>query len=444
MKTFLSFILSFVFMASFAGPLFAGALDELAGQSGNRHYRMQHQKPVNVAPAAPMPRESVESKKKHSEWLIMVYVAGVNNLGLFHEAENNLDEMEKGLSAGQDNVRFVVEYASMSGDNGVSFGNGTSTLLVVPDKTVGIKSQVIRTSPGADTGNVNTLSRFIHSVKQRFTADHTMLIIWNHGGGLKGIASDDLHGSGMSLKNLSSALKSLVSAYGKFDIIATDACLMQMLSIAYEFKDYADIIIGSQQPIPGPGYKYDSIAETLSASGGHSAEDVARIVVEQYERKYFSYPVDSKYGYAYPQLSAIRTKYLPDLKNSIDSWAYLMASDRNLMQKFNNSSFVNDKEGIYFMYHLKYSRDLVRMIEIINENGNPNDSVRVAGNDIRNFVENKLIIKNFSLSGREHGVSVYLPFLKYDASLYEPLQFAKDSYWGTFVRNVVQNKIDSW
>ena len=69
MKSFLFFIFSFIFMASFAGPLFAGALDELAGQSGNRHHRMQHQKPVNVAPAAPMPSESKENQARGA-WLV--------------------------------------------------------------------------------------------------------------------------------------------------------------------------------------------------------------------------------------------------------------------------------------------------------------------------------------------------------------------------------------
>ena len=89
----------------------------------------------------------------------------------------------------------------------------------------------------------------------RFPAKKTMLVIWGHGAGYRGIAYDDVSNNHISVPQLGSALANITKTTGrKLDIFATDASFMQMASVAYEIKDYAKVIVGSEESIPAQGY----------------------------------------------------------------------------------------------------------------------------------------------------------------------------------------------
>lgn len=91
--------------------------------------------------------------------------------------------------------------------------------------------------------NPTTLRDFINYGMDNYPAENTILIISDHGGGWKGLCSDTINGDGdwMSLLELSSALSGhklfLVWFYGP---------LMATAEVAYQIRDRAEYMIGSQ------------------------------------------------------------------------------------------------------------------------------------------------------------------------------------------------------
>lgn len=432
MKRIISFVFSAALLIASYGTANAGALSELAANSGG---------------AKPNPVPAVSGQKTVSsiiapgaEWLVMVYIAGMNNLGLYGEAFNNLNQMEKGLfDAGTESssVRIIVEYGEMSAnDQGQStISDYLRTLLVMPDNDNNkIGSKVMRVSRMADTGDVKTLEKFVRSVKPRFPSKKTALIIWNHGGGIVGIASDDIYGSMMNLKNLSATLKNLTDQFGKFDILATDACLMQMSSIAYEFKDYAKVIIGSEQPIPGAGYPYYGLVRVLAAHGSQlDAKAFGKMLVDGYGQQYRSM--------GNVTLSAVDTSKLPGFVNLLNKWAGLMMDDAD---SFKIISKANVLKEVARMDSLDSSRDLIHMIHIINKQKGVSENIKDAGRALENYITNNLLVASYASEVNENfGMAIYLPDLEYEMKPYEALKFSTDSKWRLFVRKVLQSRLDN-
>lgn len=450
MKKIISFVFAAMIAAASVGTADAINLSELAAKSGKTIQQQTKAAPsVSQAVSVSAPAGTnmqTASKAQPTEWLVMVYIAGMNNLGLIGAANLNVNDMERGLFMAQQqasaeqvesNVRFVVEYGELSSNStgSVAIPDGMKTLLVVPDNNQNvINSRVLGVSKGADTGNVKTLESFVRRMVQRFPARKKALIIWNHGGGIGGIASDDIYGSMMNLKNLSATLKGLVKRYGKFDVLATDACLMQMASIAYEFKDYASVVIGSEQPIPGGGYPYLGVAGMLGLQG------------DQMDARAFGEMLVMGYGKAYSStgdttLSAIDTSKFPEFANKLNRWAGLIMSDS---KSFGIISKANVLKNVARMTQLDCSRDLLHMITVINQQEGVSQSIKEAGNDLAKYVSSSLIIANYAYDTVQNfGLAIYLPDLVYEANPYETLRFSSDTNWSQLVRKILQSRLDN-
>jgi len=438
MKKILSIAFTAAFMLSVSGSVYAGAISDLAGQAGmNIPAQVKTARPAVASPVKPADNKAADSVKK-AEWLVMVYIAGVNNLGLFGAASLNVNQMEQGLAdAGKNSdVKMVVEYGELSTDGlgTVILPDSTKTLLVQPDTDRDqINSKIIATSRNTDTGDVKSLENFVRRVMPRFPAKKTALIIWNHGGGIVGIASDDIHGSMMNLKNLSATLRNLTARFGKFDVLATDACLMQMASVAYEFKDYAKVVVGSEQPIPGAGYPYQGLTNILASSGSRiDATAFGELIVEGYGVQYNGQPNTT--------LSAIDTAKLAGFRDRLNTWTGLMLSDQN---SFNIIAKANVLKEVTRMAQLDCSRDLVHMIDVINKQEGVSQAIKEAGKNLKNYIERSLIIKSYADDRDNHGLAIYLPDLTYEANPYESLKFSAESNWSTFVKAVLQSRLDN-
>jgi hypothetical protein len=68
----------------------------------------------------------------------------------------------------------------------------------------------------------------------------------------------------------------------KVDIINTDACLMQMLEVAYEWRDATDYLVGSEETVPGEGNDYAAVLSDLSNNAGMTTRQCAIMLVDDY------------------------------------------------------------------------------------------------------------------------------------------------------------------
>ena len=141
-------------------------------------------------------------------------------------------------------------------------------------------------------GDQSTLTHFLNWVFRNFPADYYGLILWNHGGGwqprsreragifwlpskglrlcgkarpIRGICWDETdNGDFLTTKEMANAIAG--STRGFVEVVGFDACLMQMLEVAYEAKDVAKYMVGSEEVIGGIGWAYHVILSQISRS----------------------------------------------------------------------------------------------------------------------------------------------------------------------------------
>jgi Clostripain family len=207
-------------------------------------------------------------KKK---WLFLVYMNADNDLET--QGLKSLNEYEASLD---DDIEMLVLVDRSEGYDS-SEDNWTGTRLYRIKKDSGgmnynLKSERIACSPlglsdsGDDRelnlGLSSVLSSFVSFGKTNYPSDYTSLIIWGHGSGWKSDSAtnsgrenyrafsfDDTDNDFLHTAELSSALQS-----NKIDLIGFDTCSSALVEVAYQLRDCASWMVGSEDLIPADGW----------------------------------------------------------------------------------------------------------------------------------------------------------------------------------------------
>ena len=204
---------------------------------------------------------------------VMVYMAADNNLE--PAALQDINEMETvGSSA---DVNIVVEVDTMTLP--VAGSVSTKRLRVQQDA-----DPANVTSPALqDLGETNTATRvgitaFVAWAVANFPADRYVLILWDHGGGWDGYATDETSGASLlTTEDLSQTLQDIQTQTGirRLDMLGFDACLMATLEVAHELAPFARYFVASEELVPGQGLPYGDILGPLVADPNMSMRDFA-------------------------------------------------------------------------------------------------------------------------------------------------------------------------
>src|SRR5438552_3603438 len=90
----------------------------------------------------------------------------------------------------------------------------------------------------------------------------------------RGIAYDDRSGDCLDNQELKRVLGTAHQLLGrKVDVVGMDACLMTMLEVAYQIRDHAQVLVGSEEVEPGAGWPYDAVLRDLSARPAMTGRD---------------------------------------------------------------------------------------------------------------------------------------------------------------------------
>jgi len=179
-------------------------------------------------------------------------------------------------------------------------------------------------------------------MKNNFPANHYMLVLSNHGGGVrrlvdmesllfgepfKGIFYDDSQSSYLTIPMVGQAISQCKAILGKnLDCLGCDACLMQMAEVCYEVKDCVDFSVASQEVESFYGWPYSKFLIPLLSAPTTSASVLAQSIVQNYDKYYKPIPSEKYYT-----LSAVRENCMADLKNNIDQ----VVAAVNVCKKFN-------------------------------------------------------------------------------------------------------------
>jgi hypothetical protein len=214
-------------------------------------------------------------------------------------AANNLEEFS-GLNINQmetvgstDAVNIVVQVKKFANryDPNFTDWNDTATrrFLIQKDGDKGrITSPVLLEKEGVDAGKAETLQEFIQWGIRSFPAERYCLVVWNHGAGWRsvktpgatsrGVSYDDQTGNNINTIELPAAID--MGGGRKWDLLAWDSSLMQITEVAYEVRDKAALIVGSEESPPGEGYPYDHFLPRLTAKPDMTARALAFVIAD--------------------------------------------------------------------------------------------------------------------------------------------------------------------
>jgi hypothetical protein len=308
---------------------------------------------------------------QRSKWTVLVYLNAANDL--YQYSDVNVNQME--TVADNPQVRFVVQWKQSQSAFPNSSFTGTRRYLLQSDNTASVRSNLIQDmGNGVDMGDPNTLKDFIAWGKRLFPSDHTVLIVWNHGSGWsrsadgRAVSYDDELNTVIQTWQLPAAL-----AGNHFDIIGWDASLMQMAEVAYEVKDFADFVAGSEESPPGEGYPYQRVFKPFRDNPDASVRDLSKGFVDGMinEPNYASRKITQ---------SVIETAKLPALATAMSTLTEQMVANRTAITAAVQA--VRTQAQSFSPSTTRYFRDLRDVVQRLRDSGSMPGSVLSALNTV--------------------------------------------------------------
>jgi hypothetical protein len=273
-------------------------------------------------------------------------------------------------------------------------------------------------------GDPQTLVNFVSWAANNYPAKKYLLVIWNHGGGFKslvytkGIAQDDTSGKDIiTMSELEYALSAINTQIGNIDIVGMDACLMGMTEVAYQIKDYADILIASEESVPFNGWPYDTILEELTGNPLMLPGQLSADIVDKY---IYSYPYNNV------TQSAIDLSYMDTLASQLSNLALAIMSDTLTpkdvyVDAAYSSQYYGDPDFI----------DLYDFCDKIFDHSN-SLAIKNMAIIIQQTLSSAVINSDYSGWGvsSSKGLSIYFPwYYSYNSEKYNDTNFAQDTFW---------------
>jgi hypothetical protein len=222
---------------------------------------------------------------KKAAWTVMIYQA-IDN-GLEAPGIKNLKEMVQ--VGGGDNVQVIVlcdrspesEPKDQYTDEGISTLKDWSGGRLLQLQ----KGRLIQVDHwgNTNTGDPETLRRFVTTTAQFYPAEHYALIISDHGSGWSGFCVDESNGDrALALRDLRAGLEPFVKEHGKLDFVGLDACLMGSFETAQALAPVAHVMVGSEEVAPARGWNWDVMLKTLNEKPTATAYDLGRATIDAY------------------------------------------------------------------------------------------------------------------------------------------------------------------
>ena len=241
------------------------------------------------------------------EWGFYVYMAGDNTL--YEEVTDDLNEMK--LVGSNSNLEIVALTDQL-------LGNDSHAYHVVKHGVEETSLSEINATweNEIDMGDGETLKDFMVWATTEYPAKRKILVIWDHGSGWKKVAEDQ--GSHLTVPEIRQSIEDYRQITGDppLTLIGFDACLMGMFEIAYELKDQAEMIHGSEAYEPLEGWTYNHLLYKLDQQTTNS--ELAYHIVNDYIESYRNGSVYTSYSVT---AAVVDTSKLEDVGEKLEDFS---------------------------------------------------------------------------------------------------------------------------
>jgi hypothetical protein len=269
----------------------------------------------------------------------MVYMAGDNGR-IFDDDGQVMPDLER---FGWSNIADMARVGS-SAEVAVVAQYDTFDAKHTPrfylDRSSMVGKVVDRISP-VNTGDPQNLVDFIVWAENSYPALRYALVLWSHGSGWKqddvyaryrelerikdrdqqrsidprrkvlresiflptaaaimGLEDDDMRAlcyddsslDFLDNRDLVDALAAAEKKTGKrLALLGMDACLMGMIEVGYQVREYADILVASQEAEPATSWPYEPIVQALVDGPKMTARELGKVIVEAYGHCYLTH-----------------------------------------------------------------------------------------------------------------------------------------------------------
>ena len=427
--------------------------------------------PPNVTPRPPLPPPPATAAPpgappiKPAHWTVLAYVSGDNNLSPY--GKTDLGEMKRiGSRTG---LNLLAQYDPSGGGGTRRFYLRKGTL---------IDADALSNLGETNMGDSKVLSSFLEWGLTTYPAERTCIILWNHGAGWddtnvyravnklgakiarkgifgpraghlralgrrsqqtffassitrgvrdRAIAFDDQAMDFLDNIELKNVMTTTAAKLGRrIDLLAMDACLMNMLEVAYQLRDSVGMMVGSEEIEPGDGWPYDQAFKILGGPQIPSAEDFARHCVDAYVASYK--PTD-----AVTQSALDLTKIAP-VVHALDDFCKVLtpavgeaAKTLGILRARNATQGFDTPEYVDLL-------DFAAKIGVHSKDA----KLKAAAAAFTKAVQASGFIVANGAKGKHHdschGVSIYFPVAKPISPLYASLDFTQQSEWAKFLK----------
>ena len=387
-----------------------------------------------------------------AQWTWLVYMAGDNNLQSAGGAD--LAEMKRVGSTADVNV--IVQFDTEA--------NKTTRYRVEKNKL-----KVLQQMPGVNCGDPKVLTNFLKWGIKTFPATHYLVDVWNHGGGWENLPAGYDYNGIRSLKpteahrrlrlrralfkttikaihkrppearaiaidcgshdyldnqELRKAVAAAMPGGKKFDVLACDACLMNMLEIAYEMKDTATIMVGSEETEPGDGWPYAAILKALAAKPSTAPADLAKLVVSEYG-KYFTK------AHTPATQSALALDRIGTIASAVNALATALLADIHTVA--GTVTLARDRAQKYEMPEYVDLGDFAaQLAQRLPHNAAVQSAAAAVASAVNTASPSAFVMASTSVGAnlaRSRGVSIYFPHAEDYSPDYSDLRFSQQGQW---------------
>ena len=374
------------------------------------------------------------------KWTFMVYMCADNDL----DARGPEDIAELELAGSSENANILVQLDRANGPARRYYI--TKRVPGSPADDWGVTSKMEADLGEVDMGDHRQLVDFFRWSAENHPAEKYALVIWNHGSGWKpaaraagatnpetrAIAFDFDSKNSISTPALGEAMRAMSSIISKkVDILVMDACLMQMIEIAWEIRDGVDYICASEDIEPDSGMPYYPVCAIMNKYPKISARALCVFTAGAFAEKFTKTSTPHTY-------SVVDCARLDGLKTALDGLCAYAIAGKERLRDIAKKSAADSQRFTYADY-----ADLGDFITRLSSDGEDEElqlkCALVKAAYIKCVLSNKT--SGDALKGAS-GISVYLP-LRSVKQAYSSLKFTADSLWDEMLREVLELK-EGW